>query len=491
MQRRCTYSNCKNALLASQLTKLIKTSAGSKFFSSAMQAIAVQIIGNVFFYIISVYLSKTDFGTLSWMNAVCLVITAFLGLGLEQVVVRRVATSRLSDWAAFAFLLHSVVGFAAAFLLLLLLRNLNGIFNVLPWFFLAQGLIYIGVPLKSFFNAKEQFTPYGIIALVSNTGKIAAVYFLLYRDKLNLHTVIAVLIAAAAFEWLCLAVCLVIKTRVSFSFRFKAYVKLVKEALPQYGAVIFDVALSRMDWILLGIISTNVVLADYSFAYRAFELARLPMLIVAPVILPRLARLMAVNSKDTAADEQLIASFARVELFFAMLIPLILNILWVPLVSLITKGKYGDSNATQFLVLSMCIPLQFFINLLWSISFGAKKYKQVSAITVSSAAVNIVLNLLLIPYMGGMGAAIAFLITTLLQAGLYYRLLNKSIMAIPAGPGILFIVTAITVYGAVTFIHVHYLVRLLIAVSAYIAILLLLKQINRKHLYHFKHFLSR
>jgi len=139
----------------------------------------------------------------------------------------------------------------------------------------------------------------------------------------------------------------------------------------------------------------------------------------------------------------------------------------------------------------MCIPLQFFINLLWSISFGAKKYKEVSGITISSAIINIILNLVFIPQMGGIGAAIAFLLATLIQTGLYYKLVNKSMMSIAVAPAIIFIATAIAVYGVVTLIHVHYLVQLIIAIITYLSIPILLRQINRQHLFNFKLFLGQ
>jgi O-antigen/teichoic acid export membrane protein len=94
-----------------------------------------------------------------------------------------------------------------------------------------------------------------------------------------------------------LIIYLVAKTSFSFKFYFKAYTKLLKESSSQYISVIFDISLSRMDWILLGVMTTSSVLADYSFAYRAYELARLPMLIIAPLILPRFARLLASGYK--------------------------------------------------------------------------------------------------------------------------------------------------------------------------------------------------
>lgn len=466
-----------------------------KLFSSGLQAVAVQILGGLFFYYISVYLSKENFGIISWMNAVTMFITTALGFGLDQVVVRRIAVSQRSEWAAAAFFAHSVLGFSATFLVLLLLQSVfksEQVYQLLPWFFAAQGLIYMGVPLKQFLNANEKFTPYGIIAITSNTGKIVAALLLFRQQQLNIHGVILILICSAMFEMCCLLIYLLTKTGFRFRFPVKAYIKLLKEASAPYLSVLFDISLSRTDWILLGIITSNTILADYSFAYRAFELARLPMVIIGPVILPRLSRLMAANnSRPDAANGQLINSFGTVELFLGMLIPLILNILWEPVMMLITKGKYGHSNSKEFLILSVCIPLQLFINLLWSVSFGARKYRSVTTITIICAAGNVALNLIMIPLWGGEGAATAFLLTTLLQCGLYYRLVGKQIMAIRLRPSILFMVFAVLIYIVVAHINIHLIVKLAVAVVLYMLLAIASKQINKQQWVHFKNFLSQ
>lgn len=466
-----------------------------KLFSSGLQAVAVQILGAVFFYLISLYLSKDTFGIISWMNAVAMFLTTLLGFGLDQVVVRRIAVSRQSDWAAAAFFAHSITGTLIAFFLLLLLQSLSyhqSIYRLLPWFFAAQGLIYIGIPLKQFLNAKERFMPYGIIAVVSNTGKIATAWILFRNGQLDIHAVMLILIGWSAFELACLLIYLLIKTTFSVRFPVKAYIKLLKEAATPYLSVLFDMSLSRTDWILLGAITTNTILADYSFAYRAFELARLPMVIIAPIILPRLSRLMAANNNRPNADtQQSINTFGAVELFFVLLIPLILNILWEPVVSLITNGKYGHSDAKEFLILSLCIPMQLFVNLLWSACFGARKYRPVTSITITCAVANLSLNLAMIPIWGGIGAALAFLLTSLLQCGLYYRLVRKQIMAIQLRPLAWFIVTAVVAYIIAVHLPVNFMIRLVVVVVLYLLTNILSKQITKQQLYHFKSFLTR
>lgn len=473
---------------------MLKNKLLTNLFSSGLQVIAVQILGSVFFYLISVYLSKETFGAIGWMNAASLFLTTILGFGLEQVVVMRIAASNRSDWAAAAFFIHSIAGFCITLLLLLLVdifTDHSGFYKFLPWFFAAQGLIYIGTPLKQFLNAKERFTAYGIIAIVSNVCKILAVFLLLQKHQLSILSIVTILIITAGFELTCLMFYVITKTTFSFKLHIKAYIKLLKESSAQYLSVIFDISLSRLDWILLGIMTSNVLLADYSFAYRAFELARLPLLILAPVILPKISRFMSANKKSTSFYKQHINSVNTIELFLAALIPLILNILWVPIISLITKGKYGDSNALQFLILSLCIPLQFSINLLWSLSLGAKKYKSIAKITISCAVTNILLNLILIPFFNGLGAAIAFLITIIIQASLYHNLVRKQIMEISLHPFLFFVIAAAVIYIGVTFVQVHIIIRLAAGIILYFLAAILSGLINRQHLYDLRYFLSK
>jgi len=470
---------------------LLRSKAFIRFFSSGLQALALQVLGSIFFYVISVYLSKDSFGIISWMNALSIFITTILGFGLEQVVIRRIAASQRSDWAAAAFLFHSLVAFFAALLILWLLSLVlrSGIYQVLPWFFMAQGLLFLGIPLKQFLNAKEKFTPYGIIAIISNSLRVCGAFYLVAVHQLEVHSIIMVMICTAGAELLALFIYVIANTSFSFKFRFQAYKKLLSESAAQYVSVIFDMSLSRMDWLLLGFMASKAVLADYSFAYRAYELTRLPMFIIAPVILPRLSRLM--TSKPSDKLQEQVNAFNTAELLLAMLLPLVFNILWTPVVGMITGGKYGATNAAEFLILSLCIPLQFFINLLWSLSFSVKKYKAVSSVTVSCAVTNIGLNLVLIPLFNGIGSAVAFLITNLLQAALYYRLVNKHVMHISLRPFALLFPAALAGWFVTSSINMHFLLRLLLGIAFYLVIAVVSRQLSRHTIQNSKQFLAQ
>jgi O-antigen/teichoic acid export membrane protein len=464
----------------------VKNSLFKKIFSSSIQAVAVQVLAVLFYYFISLYVSKENFGIISWVNAFSMFLTTLLSFGLDQVIIRRIAVSKTSGWAATAYLFHSFAGSLAmllAVIVVCLFFSNSNKFSFLPIFFLAQSIVFIASPLKLFLNAKEKFTPYGIIALLSNLGKIVAFLLLVKRTSPSVNNIALLLIVFALFEFFSLLIYVVSNPLLhsSFTFKFRAYKMLLKEAAPQYVAVIFDNGLSRIDWILLGIISTNVIIADYSFAYRAFEIAKLPIIIIAPMLLPYFARIFSGNKTPDQLTTIFIRNIFLLEIFIAVCLVLCLNILWTPAVSYITNGKYGRSNAMQFFILSLCIPFQFFINLLWTMCFSQKKYRSVSYITIISACSNLILNLILIPVWGGVGAAIAFLITNVIQAGGYYFGVAKEFTSFPIKKIPFFFAVALTAYFVSGFVTAIIVLRLIVAVALYITVSLLFRQIKNDH----------
>ena len=459
----------------------------NKLLSSGVQAIAVQVLGILFFYFISLYFSKDNFGIISLANAICMFITTLLSFGMEQVVVRRIAVSKTSDWAAAAYFFHALAGSVFSFLVILLLHFLLGnsvALHYLPLFFTGQAVLFIASPLKQFLNARENFGPFGIIAITSGLGKIVAAIVLSRQADFEIATIAYIQIVAALFEIGCLLFYILGNQSYNFKFKFKiaAYGKLIKEAGPQYVAVIFDSSLSRMDWIILGLITTNVITADYSFAYRAFEMARLPIAIIAPVILPQFARMFGNNNTIDSDKKGILEHIFIIEMFCAISFVLILNILWTPLISYITHDKYGESNSLQFLILSLCIPLHFLINLLWTLCFTGKKYRIVSTITIISAVSNLLLNLALIPFWGGLGAAVSFLLTSIVQATGYYIIVRKDFILLPIKNGIFLLAIAFTCFVFSGMLTGNTTLRLLIGLGAFVLLSVLLRQVGKMHI---------
>ena len=93
-----------------------------------------------------------------------------------------------------------------------------------------------------------------------------------------------------------------------------------------------------------------------------------------------------------------------------------------------TDNKYGKTDELCYRMLAACVPLHAIINYLWSMGFAQGQIRAIFMITLSVATLNIALNLILIPMYGSNGAALSFLIATLIQALLYAVFMNQEII---------------------------------------------------------------
>ncbi|PZF72392.1 oligosaccharide flippase family protein [Taibaiella soli] len=448
----------------------VKNGFFSKIFSASVQALAVQFLGVLFFYITSFYLSKNDFGIISWSNATAITITTLVGLGMEQVIIRRVAASSTSNWAAAACFLHNATFSLVAVTILFLLKFILGDVDklvFLPYFFIVQSLIFIATPLKQFLNAKEQFTPYAVIALVSNVAKVLLCLAWTYYRPFSISAVLLIMAFAGLLELVALFLYIAAKGGFVWKFKFSAYKKLLKESMPQYIAVLFDSSLSRVDWILMGILSTNTATANYSFSYRAFEVLKLPIVVIGTILLPRFSRLLQKSDDLNQSQHDLINQIFSLEIAFAVLIVMVADIGWSPWVDQLTGNKYGAVNELTFTLLSACIPFHFVINLMWVISFASRKYKSVAKLTMITAVVNLVANLVFIPLFKEHGAAIAFLGSSILQMVLYFYTLKQNKILIDLKPSLLFLLLAVILVTVVKYSGIPIAMQLLIAVGGF------------------------
>jgi O-antigen/teichoic acid export membrane protein len=198
--------------------------------------------------------------------------------------------------------------------------------------------------------------------------------------------------------------------------RVRDYALLLKESLPQMGAAILMAGITRLDWIFLGLFSTAVITAEYSFAYRAYELSPFPLLIIAPVLLSRFSKYFALNPQRSLLEKKKeLSLLIRAEMIVATFIPLVLNIIWSPVIDALTGNKYGQVNKWTFFILSLCIPFQYISNLIWSAHFAQHRLKLILKITMISFLIVLVGDSVFIPVYGALGAAIVYLTAMIVE----------------------------------------------------------------------------
>ena len=342
-------------------------------------------------------------------------------------------------------------------------------------------MIFFSTPFKQLATGLEKFKPLLYMNICSNIFRSIALILLATIARLDMVTIIVIFIAGDLLELiLCFFITQhIIKVPVVLRWDKQAYAGLVKESLPQLGVAIFTSVIARFDWIFLGLYTTSIILANYSFAYKIFEVSTLPMLVIAPVLIPRLTKIFhpAAGEITTAKLNDLFV-LLRLEMVIASLVALVLNILWIPVIDFITTGKYGAVNVNTILLLSATMPFLYLNNYLWTVNFAKGRLKMIFYTFLVTFLVNIAANIILIHFYNADGAATAYLLTIISQSVMYLGAtklpgLKRNSMAVLFSPA-----CALVSGWLASYIFINYLAQIILACSVFLVLLFFTKQLR-------------
>lgn len=463
--------------------KLVKDISANTLQTAITQAFSLLI-----FYFTSRYLEKEDFGEFNWSMAVGSTFIALASLGLDVVYVKRIASGQNAMVISSIHFFHTLsVGIVLTALVILIKFIFPSFAYQHPLFllvFINLSLINIANSFRLALMGLEGYKYLAILAFITNVIKFSLILFLYFISYFTIYTVVISFIVSSVLEFI-LGYYFVnrsLSAKVKPVLIIKEYKYFIMESLPQLGVVFFDSALARIDWILLGVFSTASITGDYSFTYRMYESSKLPLLIIAPILLTRFSKLFTNPERIDEKSKNDIQHFFKLELFIVMLIPITLVCSWTPLMDFFTNDKYGKVNELNYLILAACVPLHCISNYLWSMGFAQGQLKSIMYITVSVAILNLILNLFLIPNYGGMGAAIAFLISTFIQTLLYALFMKQNHFKLEIGTSVLAFLNAIISVVLAKLISDNVIITTGIALFLAGLLALLTRQVQVKHI---------
>ncbi len=453
--------------------------------ASTLQVVINQVFGLAVFLLISYYLPKDLYGELNWSVAVLTFIFSVLALRLDQVIVKRSAAETDSRKSMTLFLLHTLLtGFGFYVLLLLLFFIFPEFFtkhNLLLFLGISQLFTYLSSPFKQIANGKEWFGYLAIMSSTVNFFRLSGLLFVLFFFTLDIQSILIIFIGSSLLEFIIayLLVVVKMKTAPDNSIKFTDYLSFLKASAQQAGVALLMAGITRMDWILLGFFASASITADYSFTYRVFELSPFPMLIIAPVLLSRFAKFFAQDPcRSLLEKKKEIGLLANYEMVLATLVPLILNLVWSPLVDGLTDNKYGQANQQLFLVLSCCIPFQYITNISWTVVFTQHRLKEILRITFIVFLIILAGDLTFIPLYGATGAAVVYLTAIITEYLLYLKIsglyrIRQTWTSLLVCSLLAFICGAAAIY-----FFSHPFLRLLLAIPAFLIGLLATRQLQ-------------
>jgi O-antigen/teichoic acid export membrane protein len=393
---------------------------------NSFQVIVNQLCGLGIFYVLSVSLTKNIFGELNWSLAILLTAFSILSFGIDQASIKKIASGNDAGQVLSTYISHVlIVGFFFYTLLLVSWFFVPGFFHqhhLLLFLGIGKLMLFFSTPFKQLANGLEKFRVLFYMSVCSNIIRSIALIIFAFAGFLNLRTIIIIFIIGDTVELILSLIITkyIIKTPLIIRWNKKNYLSLIKESMPLMGVAVFTSAIARFDWIFLGLLASNIILAEYSFAYKVFEVSTLPLLAIAPILIPRFTKLFHSSVKQDVNKSKELFVLLRIEIIAASSVGLILNILWIPVIDFITHGKYGAVNHYTILLLSICTPFLYFNNFLWTILFAQGRFKLIFNIIFITCLVNIIGDIFLILFFKAEGAALAYLLAMLVQFILYF-----------------------------------------------------------------------
>jgi O-antigen/teichoic acid export membrane protein len=390
---------------------------------NAVQLIVNQFLGLGIFYVLSTGLDKNNFGQINLALAVLLAVFNILSFGIDQIVVKKIAAGANIKSILSIYLCHVLISGLIFYVLLLsgsiFFHHVNELYSLLLLMGIGKLMIFFSTPFKQAANGMERFNLLAYMSVISNLIRCSGLTILGLLHNLSLHHIILVFIGGDVTELLFCIYLFNRSTKIPVTVKWDpvSYKKLLLESVPQTGVVLITSALARFDWIFIGFMVSAVKLAEYSFAYKIFEISTLPLLAIAPLLIPRFTKLF--QQPDIQAVE--LKFLVRMEMIVAAATALVLNICWSPVIDAITAGKYGSINVKTIFILSICLPFLYLNNFLWTIYFAQGRLKMILTSFMITFLVNVAGDVSLIPFFKNEGAAFAFLAACLVQTIYYLR----------------------------------------------------------------------
>ena len=387
---------------------------GKRIVRNSLFGIASQAVGGVLFFLVALliarYLGPDRFGAFSFVFAYVSVIQMLADFGLSNILIREIARDRRK--------VDEILGAVVPLVTLIALGAYGVIFISVPFLsvspeaaqaiYIMGAMVLVTFPSAVYGAVNRAFEEMGFNAFCTVLQRLIlliAVMLALYLEA-GLGGFALCYLAEWIFQWAFFRV--LIRVRYShYHWRFDpAYWRyLVREGLPVGASIVLRRVSWYVDTFILMALSTVSSVGLFSAAYRVVKMVNVIPFTLSMPLYPVLSRLGVESSEKT------ISLYNRAQKIF-LLIGLPVSF-WVillgPQIILLLFGE-GYLAAGTTLRLMGLVALLLFLNSLYVYLFSALGRQKLYMLTIGiSVSINILLDLLLIPMLDILGAALGTL----------------------------------------------------------------------------------
>lgn len=374
------------------------------------------------------YLGADQFGVMNYAIALTGLFGSIASLGLNSIVIRDLikSPSTANTTIGTAFILH-IIGGVLAFILatstIFIIRPNDSeaiqaviILSIIP-VFRASDVV------KYWFESQTKSKH---IVLIENISFIifSFIKLMLIITKSSLM----IFVWVALFEIILVATLLLalfhfhVMNIVKLTATFKKSTTLLKESWPLILGAVASTINMRLDQVMLGSMINNSVVGNYSVAVRISEIWLMAPTIIGASVFPTI---VAAKLESEEKYRRHILTIAKYMAIFTLPIALLISIASNDIVAILYGNNFTQAGEFLSIHIWTGVPyLIFFVfNQMYYIENLVIKSFYIGILIVVS---NVILNFLLIPGYGGVGAAVASLITAIGSSLLSLLILNAN-----------------------------------------------------------------
>lgn len=398
------------------MNKIILNNLSWLFFDKFIRIFGGLVIG----IWIARYLGPHDFGVLNYALAFTAFFMVFIKLGLDQIIIREIVKKpKLTPYflgTAFGLkLVGSMVALLAVYLSLIYIE-MDSIKKIII-FILSAGFIFQAIDVVDYFYQAKVLSKYTVIA--RNTAFIFSsalkVYFILYEYSVIYFALASVieLIIAGLF-----LIIIYKKTNGYISqwrYSHKIAIRFLKLSWPLALSVFLISIHMKIDQVMIGEMLNAEQVGIYSVAVRLAEFwIFLPGILVS-TLMPYFVNLREQNKE---LYHYRLMQLYSLMFWMGVFVGIITTIFGEDIIKLLFGVAYiGAYEALVFNIWNGIFISQAIARGMWMISENLQKYRLYN--NVIAVALNITVNILLIPTLGITGAALATLVTQALTTWVF------------------------------------------------------------------------
>lgn len=352
------------------------------------------------------YLGPEKYGIFSFVFAFVYFLNFIPDMGVHQILVREAAKEpeKAGKLIGNGTIIKCFLSFSALLLAFILVNVINFPPSTKSALYIASlGLLVSGTGAYGIIYEAKLRMEYSLLFNLANKIYFLAFVFLAIKGHLGLNVFIFASVSATLVHNLLMVLFSKKLVNVSFDVDLSLIKQLLKEAIPIAVASVFTVIYFRTDILMISFLRGDAEVGFYSAAYRLTD----ALVFLPTVFTTSTFPLMSKYFKDSFDS----FSFAYAKTFkylFAagLMIAVVVTFASDKIIDIVYGSEYQNSVvALQILIWATAI---MFINVLISSTCISSGNQQIISKTAILAAIlNVILNLILIPSIGYIGAAIA------------------------------------------------------------------------------------